>query len=231
MTLAKLKIIPRQPSNLEEFEVLFNPSSYSISKSVTWKSLSDSLSSGSSATAETNLEFNAPLLNFGGGNSRVLTLKLFFDVTEPINGQPIKDVRELTNKFVKLTRIERTGKTPQPPICDIRWGNVTPRNSDFPFTGVVTSLDQEFTLFRRTGEPVRANLTVVFTEYLLPETDQRENDPEFTTWMVKRGDTLSLIAAHMYGDPTLWRVLADANNLADPRQLEIGITLNIPKRH
>ena len=90
MTLAKLKIIPRQPSNLEEFEVLFNPSSYSISKSVTWKSLGDS---ASSSTTETNLEFNATLLNFGGGNSRVLTLKLFFDVTEPVNGQRIRDVR------------------------------------------------------------------------------------------------------------------------------------------
>jgi hypothetical protein len=230
MTLAKLTITPRRPSKLEPFEVLFNPTSYSISKGVVWSpqgSASGELKSG----RRTKRELNAPLLTFGGGDSRRLTLRLFFDVTETVKvkGRPVSDVRVLTNRFVELTRIERLGKVLRPPVCDLTWGDITPENSDFPFTGVVTSLDQEFVLFDGSGRPLRAFLTVGFTEFLEPKKDQRKTDPEFTTRVVKRGDTLSAVAADVYRDPARWRVIAEANNLDDPRSLEIGATLRIPK--
>lgn len=229
MSLAKLKITPRKPSKLQAFEVLFNPTSYSISKGVTWKANEPSQGNTGGKGTKTNREYNAPLLTFGGGDSRRLTLRLFFDVTEPINGKQIDDVRKLTNKFVELTRIERSGKALRPPICDLTWGNIAPSNSDFPFTGVVSNLDQEFVLFTNDGRPLRANLTVTFTEFLIPSKDQRETDPEFSTHVVQRGDTLSRIAAEIYDDPSLWRIIADANSLDDPRVLEIGRTLQIPK--
>jgi nucleoid-associated protein YgaU len=76
---------------------------------------------------------------------------------------------------------------------------------------------------------VRANLNVTFTEFPDPEIDQRKLDPEFTTRVVKRGDTLSGIAAEMYGDPAVWRAIARANRLDDPLRLEIGRPLQIPK--
>lgn len=232
MTLAKLTIAPRRPSKLKPFEVLFNPTSYSISKGVAW-------SPQGAASADpkggkrllTKRELNAPLLTFGGGDSRRLTLRLFFDVTERVmvRGEPVSDVRVLTNRFVKLTLIERLGKVQRPPICDLTWGDIAPDNSDFPFTGVVTSLDQEFVLFDGSGRPLRAFLTAVFTEFLEPEKDQRKNDPEFTTRVVKRGDSLAGIAAESYGNPSMWRLIADANRLDDPRRLEIGSVLHIPK--
>ena len=58
--------------------------------------------------------------------------------------------------------------------------------------------------------------------------DQRETDPEFTTRLVKRGDSLSSIAAEVYRDPTLWRLIAEANGLDDPRHLPIGLRLELP---
>jgi nucleoid-associated protein YgaU len=33
----------------------------------------------------------------------------------------------------------------------------------------------------------------------------------------------------MYNNPAKWRVIAQANNLDDPRHLNIGATLSIPK--
>lgn len=213
MKLEKLTIAPRD-SGLGEIKVLFNPTSYSVSKSVSYQ--------GKSKT-----ELNSPLLTFGGGDSRKLSLKLFFDVTEPVNGRRVADVRELTNKLVALTRIER-GKD-RPPVCDITWGSNPPVNSDFPFAGVVSSLRQEFTLFEKNGKPLRAELDVEFTEFIGWEESQRETDPEFTTRVVRRGDTLSSIAAEMYDDPSSWRPIADANHLDDPRRLTIGMLLNIPK--
>ena len=231
MTLAKLTITPRRPSKLEPFEVLFNPTSYSISKGVVWSPQGASSGETDGGKRRTKRELNAPLLTFGGGDSRRLTLRLFFDVTERVNvkGKPASDVRVLTNRFVDLTRIERLGKVLRPPVCDLTWGDITPENSDFPFTGVVTSLEQEFVLFDGSGRPLRAFLTAVFTEFLEPEKDQRKNDPEFTTRVVKRGDSLAGIAAESYGDPSMWRLIADANRLDDPRRLEIGSVLHIPK--
>src|SRR5689334_15183262 len=119
MALAKLKIRPRD-RDYRTIEVLFNPTSYSISKPVNY-------------TPQVRRNLNAPLLSFGGGGSRTLTLKLFFDVTErpQVKGRPIRDVRQLTNELVALTRIKR--KKSRPPICDVTWGAAPPANSDFPF--------------------------------------------------------------------------------------------------
>jgi hypothetical protein len=227
VALAKLTIKRVNPAdpNPEGIKVLFNPNSYSISKSVTWSGPSSSAGGGNSQP--TVVTTNAPVLSFGGGGSRVLSLELFFDVTEMAGATPpVKDVRALTNKIVALTLIDP--EVQRPPTCEVSWGT-QPKDSDFPFIGVVSSLTQRFTLFRETGEPIRANLTVTFTEFLDPEVSQRGTDPEMTTRTVKRGDTLSGISADVYKDPTRWRVIAEANELDDPRGLEIGATLRIPK--
>jgi nucleoid-associated protein YgaU len=217
----KLKITPLSPSKLKEITVLFNPNSYSIEKSVSWET------SGGEGSGGTQRKFNAPALSFGGGSSRTLSLELFYDVTESDDRR--KDVRKETGKIVALTRIMADRKNPHPPVCKISWGNKI-KNSDFPFTGVITSLSQRFTYFSRTGEPLRATLNVSFLEFLDPEKDLKDTDPELTTYVVKRGDTLASIAGDMYGDPTLWRIIAEANHQDDPRRQQIGRVLTIPKK-
>lgn len=50
-------------------------------------------------------------------------------------------------------------------------------------------------------------------------------------WKVKKGDTLLSIAAEVYGDPRLWRKIADANGIQDPLQFplpdDVGVILQI----
>ncbi len=210
----------------EPFEVMFNPNNYSISKTVNWGRAS---SGGKSQEQSTQTQYDAPMLEFGGGGSRTLTLELFYDVTEHPSaaaGDPI-DVREITSQIVNLTRIQRDTKPPRPPVVILSWGEAG-KKYDFPFTGVVTQLTQRFTLFRRDGKPVRATLNVTFTEFNSPEKNKRETDPETTTRMVKRGDSLSGIAAAVYGDPAQWRAIAEANDIDDPRRLLVGQRLTIP---
>lgn len=204
------------------FSVQFNPESYSISKSVNWGPPKKS----NGEEGKTERQVNAPTVEFQGGGSRQLTLELFFDVTEKV-GENV-DVRQETNKIVALTRIERDQGRPR--VCEVTWGDA-PQGSDFPFIGVITSLTQNFTLFNRNGTPLRANLSVTFLEFLARLVDKRQTDPELTTRIIKRGDTLSNIAAQVYSNPKLWRIIAQANQLDDPRNLEIyiGRTLTIPK--
>jgi nucleoid-associated protein YgaU len=226
--LEKLKITPESNSKLPEIKALFNPNTYSVAKVVSWGPATSGNNSGGNKSGQSEVKKNAPALEFGGGQSRKLNLELFFDTTEETD-ESQRDVRKKTNQVAKLTRIVRDLKPhPRPPICVVSWGNAL-TGSDFPFTGVVTQLTQRFTLFRADGTPVRATLTLEFTEYLDPKKDQLETDPEFTTRLFKRGDSLSAIAAEAYSDPTLWRVVAEANQLDDPRKIAIGVRLNIPK--
>ncbi|MFM6409526.1 MAG: peptidoglycan-binding protein LysM, partial [Microcystis sp.] len=122
-TPTKLKIKPLPPSKLPEITVQFNPTAYSITKPVTWSQSSTDTSASTASTPQsaTQRNLNAPVLQFGGGGSRTLVLELFFDVTEPVEGKPVDDVRQLTNKIVKLTRIERDANPQQPPICTVSW--------------------------------------------------------------------------------------------------------------
>ncbi|NEP08462.1 MAG: LysM peptidoglycan-binding domain-containing protein, partial [Okeania sp. SIO4D6] len=196
--------------------VQFNPETYSISKSVNWEPQDSSRGEGTN-TENTERKVNAPTIQFKGGGSRQLTLELFFDVTEAVDRD---DVREETNKIVALTRIEREEDHPQ--VCEVAWGEA-PVGSDFPFIGVITSLTQNFTLFKANGKPLRANLSLTFLEFLAPLVDKRKTDPELTTRIIKGGDTLSDISAQFYNNPKLWRIIAQANQLDDPRNLEMQI--------
>jgi len=219
MALEKLRIVP-EDRNLSEVVALFNPNTYSVSKGVEYQS-------------HRRRELNAPLLSFVGGGSRSLSLQLFFDVTESplVDGLPAKDVRALTNKLVELTRISRNKM--RPPVCRVFWGSSRFANSDFPFTGVVSQLQQEFTFFDSSGTPLRANVNVSFTEFLGwgkgAEKDRRQTDPILTTRVVRRGDSLDQIAAEVYGDPGGWRAIAETNDIDDPRRLDVGMSLRIPE--
>jgi nucleoid-associated protein YgaU len=222
---AKLSIWPRYGAQFIPFAVMFNPNSYSINKSVTWTSAMRSAASQPEG-AGTDRSANAPATSFGGGGSRTLSLELFFDTTE----RPwlLQDVRFETDRLVALTLMERSGEeSSRPPVCAVQWGGR--QTADFPFIGTVSSLQQHFVLFRNDGVPLRATLNVSFLEFLERELDQRRTDPEMTTRTVRRGDTLSSIAAEVYRDPGLWRAIAEANDIDDPLRLAAGRNLVIPK--
>jgi nucleoid-associated protein YgaU len=210
--------------------VMFNPESYSISKSVTWGPPASK--DADSQKGQTALKLNAPIIEFSGGGSRQLSLELFFDVSDKKISAP--DVRSETSKIVALTRITRgeRGSEEPPAICKLSWGNDSEAlGFDFPFWGVITSLTQKFTLFSSIGNPLRATLSITFLEFLVPEKGTRQTDPELTSHLVRRGETLSTIALKVYGDQTQWRSIAMINRLSNPRDLEpwIGQRLIIPK--
>jgi len=213
MAPSKLTI---QPKGGKPIEVMFNPNTYSITKGVEWKT--------TAAGASSDARANAPMLSFGGGGSRELSLQLFFDSTEL--GADKRDVRLQTDQIVRLTRIER--KHGRPPVCTVAWG---PRKmADFPFSGMISNLKQTFVLFDQVGQPLRAWLDVTFIEFLNRDDDERDTDPETSTRVVRREDSLASIAAAVYGDPGQWRVIALANGIEDPFVLPAGSKLTLPKQ-
>lgn len=47
-------------------------------------------------------------------------------------------------------------------------------------------------------------------------------------YVIQPGDSLASIAQQIYGDPTRWRDIARANDIAEPYSLSVGQTLRIP---
>jgi nucleoid-associated protein YgaU len=150
---------------------------------------------------------------------------------KPDDGDTHKDVRDSDlQRLVKLSEIERSDKHTAPAV-GLTWGgkDIVTGGNDIAFIGVLTSLGVRFTLFAGDGRPLRALVTVRFEELLDREADERKTDPEFTTRILRRGDSLAAIAAEQYGDAAAWRAIAQANALDDPRTLPVGQALALPK--
>jgi nucleoid-associated protein YgaU len=220
--LAKLTIQyeqsrPRQFTG--EVVALFNPSEFTLNHNMTW-SAAPSATPGGSAR-----------LHFQGDSAQPATLQLalFFDTyasSVPLPGQaptPLS-VTAYTEQVANLIRLDR--ELHRPPLCRLLWGKLQ------LMRGVLTTLVQRFTLFHADGTPVRATLDCTFQQYREAELTLKALDLHSAdvpkTWTVRRGDTLSSIAAAAYHDPRLWRPIATANGLHNPRALRPGQILRLP---
>lgn len=199
-------------TNLEtddKLPVQYNPPEYSLSK-------------GAQIAEIAIPGLDSPLLQFIRGTNEKITLKLFFDTTD--NGT---DVREKTKPFYNLVKMDQD--THAVPRCKITWGEKGMIKGDCSdFVGIAENISQNFTLFSSDGIPLRAELEITFREYrtLL---EQLQKPHSYTrTRIVRRGDTLSNIAAQEYNDPGEWRTLAVKNKINDPRRLTPGSIIEIP---
>jgi nucleoid-associated protein YgaU len=100
------------------------------------------------------------------------------------------------------------------------------------FKAVIERLTQRFTMFREDGVPVRATLNVTFKEYRTIAEQLSRTPPRSSDWTKRRvvteQDRLCLIAAIEYDDPSVWRVIADANDIENPRLLQPGEEIVLP---
>ncbi len=220
LTKAKIKIVDKKGiikshgKDYDSFDVQFNPTEYTLNRT--------------NQIAEIAIPgLDNPLLQFIRGQNEKLTLDLFFDVrqirpTEQDRG--VKDVTVLTDRIYQLAKIHPDLHAP--PRIQFLW------SKRLSFTAIVESVQQKFELFDPDGIPLRATLSVVFRQFeTLADQVKRLNlksSDHTKLWVVKRGDTLSSIAAEEYDDPCEWRHIADHNSINNPRRLVPGSVLEIP---
>lgn len=214
----------------------FNPDKLQLSKGSTWQTEKAPLS-------------NIGKTTFGGGDPMRLSVDLFFDTTA--TGV---DVRRYTSPLLELVMIppdvvSSMGSTYQtmlasmpdeetkeslaksvyesyhPPKCKFLWGRFT------SFEAYVEAVDTTFTMFLQDGTPVRATVKVKLKQIedtgLYPPQNPTTRSAARKTWVVHEGQRLDWIAYQEYGDPALWRYLAQANNLDDPKDLRPGQVLDL----
>lgn len=154
------------------------------------------------------------------------SVSLFFDTYE--DG---KDVRTLTNRIAALQDPTRgSGAKREPPGCLFSWGG-------FQYAGVLSRLEQRFTLFLASGMPARAELTLTFTATPTPKQVMEDAglDNCRKLHVVTSSDRLDLLAFAETGDVANWRDIARANGIENPFAFpaiqDIGRTLIVPDYH
>jgi len=162
----------------------------------------------------------SPPIQFVRGASEKLTFDAIVDTSDDMTDVRVKYVDNIRN----LMHVH--GPLDAPPVVIFHWDKIH-------FTGVLESLNVTYTLFSDAGRPVRAKLAIGLKEYTTVK-DQRDlanrQSPDVEkACVVRRTDTLSGIAGQAYGDPALWRQIARANGISDPRSLEPGTVLTIPR--
>jgi nucleoid-associated protein YgaU len=196
--------------------VQFNPEEYTLNREINY-----------AQAAIPGL--SAPLLQFVNGNLQTLEMELFVDsweehrVGSKVVNAAQSDVRVLVRQVTDLMDIQPS--THAPPVLLFTWGSLS-------ITCVLSRAAQKFVMFRPDGVPVRARLTVTFSEYRNVELEAKELKRETSDYskrhVVSQGETLASIAVREYGDPRLWRVIAIANRLQRARGLEPGLKLRLP---
>jgi nucleoid-associated protein YgaU len=217
-------------------EVLFNPTEYSVTTNMNYAAIDVP-------------GLRMPLLQFVRGESRVMSVELFLDYSdrdqtgktgigkeivsaalEAVTGsglpQSQTDTRLETQLAILRKYVTIDKELHAPPIVKFSWGDGR------DFTGVVTEFSETFLMFNEMGDVIRARVKLSIKSYEAAELQYRALDlqsPNHTrTRVVKEGERLDTIAMEEYGNPTEWRTLAEANDIARPRLIKPGDVLVIP---
>jgi nucleoid-associated protein YgaU len=192
----------------EEISLQFNPSEYSIERINTFK--------------EKKLKnLKNMKKQFQEGKESDISLNILFDSTD--DGT---DVRDKIEKFSWLIDIDP--EIHAPPPCMFIWAK-------FKVIAVVTKLTKKFTYFYQDGVPARVRISLTLKPYkttkeIEAETKKHSADLTKVRAVNNEGDNIWLMAHREYEDPRLWRSIANANEIDDPRVIDYGRKLVIPPR-
>ena len=164
---------------------------------------------------------------FTGADPCKLTLEMFFDASDTELGSVVEPVEALFRCCVP-TEDTQQNKKAVPPLVQLSWGTIT------SFPAFITSVQAKYTLFTPDGTPIRAMCNVSMEEMPGDPLGQNPTSGALSAYAVHKvvaGDSLASIAFREYGDPAMWRSLAEANNIDDPIRLAVGTTLMVPPAH
>ena len=225
-----MKITNLSKTGKPSFEVLFNPTTYTLSRSTLY-------------SEKAGLDSNMPSIQFISGTVETLTFDLLLDSFStgaevhgdmmtrakfhgnallPTQAKQI-DITDYTRKIYDLMVI--MPDTHAPALVKIEWNSLQ-------FIGHLVDCRQEFVKFSFSGMPVRAKLHCTFKSYLKPSEVAKltpKQSPDTDKYRrVSQGDTLSAFAAREYGQPEEWREIARANRIVNPRLLDTGSVIKVP---
>ncbi len=231
---AKIYILDNNDKTLNTVEVQFNPSEYSISRGVALEKSSklgkdtdgeSQAIKGSATTLSLSLYFD----NISKQSQMGLLEKAFKDVKKSVKSSSKKvDGGAVPSKaaanIIDLTTFHNDLHSP--PKVRFVWGSLS-------FTGKVSSLSAQYTMFLPSGDPCKAKLDISIegeeTAKLLQSQASPYQSPDRTkSRTLVQGDQLWMMAHEEYDDPEKWKIIAKSNGILNPRSVEIATNLKVP---
>lgn len=196
-----------------QFEALLNPADYKHSFGISYAKPAPL---GAPAA---NPEFNAV-------EGEKVSFALVLDGTGALPGSGREPVPVKTH-LTQLGKVvyQYVGDKHEPPHVRLLWGSLI-------FFGRMESMSTQYTLFKPSGEPLRAKVDLSFVGSMSKEESKlvsNRSSPDLSRRvLVREGDTLPLLCDRIYGDPGYYIDVARFNGLADFRRLEPGRQLHFP---
>jgi hypothetical protein len=181
-----------------------------------------------------------PARQFVGAGTTKLSLQLWFDVNAPLPdgsgtgaGEPVDDVRKLTQKVAFFITPQPEGTQFVPPAVRFLWGS-------FQFDGLMDSVEESLEFFSSDGRPLRASMSLSLSQQKITKFTFRPTSgppgaggvPAPGTSPLTQapaGATLQGLAASQgLGDS--WQSIAAANGIENPRLLQPGQLINMQVR-
>jgi len=136
-------------------------------------------------------------------------------------GKGVKDHLAQLNKVV----YQYVGTEHEPPHVRLLWGSLI-------FFGRLESMSTQYTLFKPSGEPLRAKVDLSFVGAMSKQEAElvsNRSSPDLShRVLVREGDTLPLLCDRIYGDSGYYLDVARFNGLAAFRHLKPGSQLHFP---
>jgi hypothetical protein len=198
-------------------ELQINPETLSHNHQISWKEYKN-------ITTDTTIKLETL-------NPQTLSFAFYIDASgmplgddDPPKKYKIKSVADKIKEFKELA-FSLNGTIHSPNFLKVLWGG-------FEFRCRLNKLDIEYTLFKPSGIPLRAKVSVAFTEYLSEDAIlklQNKQSPDLThARTVIAGDSLPLMCHRIYGDSRYYLAVAEVNGLRDFRNLKPGMRIIFP---
>lgn len=117
------------------------------------------------------------------------------------------------------------GDKHEPSYVRVLWGSQI-------FFGRLDTISVDNTLFKPTGEPLRAKVQLSFTGFMSKEEEAlraNRSSPDMSHLIeVEAGDTLPLLCYRVYRDSSYYLEVARINNMTDFRDIKPGSKLHFP---
>jgi hypothetical protein len=146
--------------------------------------------------------------------------KLNFDIVIDCTGIVDSKRISMADEIKALETIIYTynGKIHRPNFVKVGWGkNIT-------FNGVLTSIDISYTLFKTDGSPLRAKISLAFSQYISSKTvalNEKKSSPDLTHIVsVTEGMSLPQLCLQTWNNDALYIQVANFNNLNKFRNLK-----------
>ena len=164
--MASLELLKMTGYTDEEFQnklsgnpytVMINPENIKLEKAIEYN---EQQAPATSSTSQKYKSTPSDKLNF----------EIVIDCTGIVDPKRISMSQEIT--ALETIIYTYNGKIHRPNFVKIQWGQ------DITFSGVLNSIDISYTLFKPDGSPLRAKISLSFSQYVSPETVTRTDAPE-----------------------------------------------------